>query len=117
MVASFGVLQIPSGGVNGISQMWPSAMTTLALMAVAIGISTLIGIPLGIASAIWPSVSKTLRPVLDMMQILPAFAYLVPIVVLFSIGNPAGIVVTVIYAVPPLLRVSPRSGSRRCGKT
>ena len=104
MVVSFGILQIPSGGVNGISQMWPSAMTTLALMAVAIGISTLIGIPLGIASAVWPSVSKTLRPVLDMMQILPAFAYLVPIVVLFSIGNPAGVVVTVIYAVPPLVR-------------
>jgi len=104
MVVSFGVLHIPSGGVNGISQMWPSAMTTLALMAVAIGISTLIGIPVGIASAVWPSVSKTLRPVLDMMQILPAFAYLVPIVVLFSIGNPAGVVVTVIYAVPPLVR-------------
>ena len=49
-------------------------------------------------------VSKILRPVLDLMQILPAFAYLVPIVVLFSIGNPAGIVATFIYAVPPLVR-------------
>jgi len=104
MVATFGVFQIPSGGPNGISDMWSSAMTTLALMAVAIILSTIIGIPLGIAAAVWPSVSKTLRPVLDMMQILPAFAYLVPIVVLFSIGNPAGIVVTVIYAVPPLVR-------------
>jgi glycine betaine/proline transport system permease protein len=53
---------------------------------------------------VWTPVSKTLRPVLDVMQILPAFAYLVPIVVLFSIGNPAGIVATVIYAVPPLVR-------------
>jgi glycine betaine/proline transport system permease protein len=84
--------------------MWQPAMTTLSLMAVAIVISTIIGIPLGIASAVWTPVSKTIRPVLDVMQILPAFAYLVPIVVLFSIGNPAGIVATVIYAVPPLVR-------------
>jgi glycine betaine/proline transport system permease protein len=104
MVSSFGLLQIPNGGPNGISDMWQPAMTTLALMAVAIVISTLIGIPLGIAAAVWRPVSKTLRPILDVMQILPAFAYLVPIVVLFSIGNPAGIVATVIYAVPPLVR-------------
>lgn len=104
MVSSFGILQIPNGGPNGISDMWQPAMTTLSLMAVAIVISTIIGIPLGIASAVWAPVSKTLRPILDVMQILPAFAYLVPIVVLFSIGNPAGIVATVIYAVPPLVR-------------
>ena len=104
MVSSFGILQIPNGGPNGISDMWEPAMTTLALMAVAILISTIIGIPLGIAAAVWTPVSKALRPVLDVMQVLPAFAYLVPIVVLFSIGNPAGIVATVIYAVPPLVR-------------
>ncbi len=84
--------------------MWPSAMTTLALMAVSIILSTIVGIPLGIASAVWPTVNKILRPMLDLMQILPAFAYLVPIVVLLSIGNPAGIVATFIYAVPPLVR-------------
>jgi glycine betaine/proline transport system permease protein len=104
VISSFGVLQIPNGGPNGISQMWQSAMTTLALMTVAIILSTIVGIPLGIASAIWPRVSRALRPVLDLMQILPAFAYLVPIVVLFSIGNPAGIIATFIYAVPPLVR-------------
>jgi len=104
MVSSFGVLQIPNGGPNGISEMWPSAMTTLALMAVSIILSTIVGIPLGIASAVWPTFNKILRPVLDLMQILPAFAYLVPIVVLFSIGNPAGIIATFIYAVPPLVR-------------
>ena len=104
MVSSFGIFQIPNGGPEGISSMWPSAMTTLALMAVSIILSTLVGIPLGIASAVWPTGDKVLRPVLDLMQILPAFAYLVPIVVLFSIGNPAGIVATFIYAVPPLVR-------------
>jgi glycine betaine/proline transport system permease protein len=104
MVSSFGILQIPNGGPEGTSQMWPSAMTTLALMAVAIILSTLVGIPVGIASAVWPTVHKILSPVLDLMQILPAFAYLVPIVVLFSIGNPAGIIATFIYAVPPLVR-------------
>ena len=104
VICSFGVLQIPNGGPNGISQMWPSAMETLALMVVSIVLATIVGIPLGIACAVWPSVHKTLRPVLDLMQIMPAFAYLVPIVVLFSIGNPAGIVATFIYAVPPLVR-------------
>jgi glycine betaine/proline transport system permease protein len=104
MVSSFGILQIPNGGIDGVSQMWPSAMETLSLMAVAIVLSTIIGIPLGIASAVWPSVHRTIQPVLDLMQVLPAFAYLVPIVVLFSIGNPAGIIATVIYAVPPLVR-------------
>ncbi len=104
MVASFGVLQIPNGGPNGTSVMWPSAMTTLALMTVSIVLSVLVGVPLGIASAVWPLLGKILRPVLDLMQIMPAFAYLVPIVVLFSIGNPAGIVATFIYAVPPLVR-------------
>ena len=104
MVASFGILQIPNGGPNGISDMWEPAMTTLALMGVAILISTVIGIPLGIAAAVWRPLSKAIRPVLDVMQILPAFAYLVLIVVLFSIGNPAGVVATVIYAVPPLVR-------------
>ena len=104
MVSSFGVLQIPNGGPQGTSAMWPSAMTTLALMTVSIVLSVLVGIPLGIACAVWPLVSKILRPVLDLMQIMPAFAYLVPIVVLFSIGNPAGIVATFIYAVPPLVR-------------
>ena len=104
MVASFGILQIPNGGPDGIAVMWSSAMTTLSLMAVSIILSTIVGIPLGIACAVWPSVHKALRPVLDLMQIMPAFAYLVPIVVLFSIGNPAGIVATFIYAVPPLVR-------------
>ena len=104
VISCFGVFQIPNGGPDGISQMWPSAMTTLALMAVAIALSTIVGIPLGIASAVWTPVGRTLRPLLDLMQILPAFAYLVPIVVLFSIGNPAGIVATFIYAVPPLVR-------------
>jgi glycine betaine/proline transport system permease protein len=104
VISCFGVFQIPNGGPNGISQMWPSAMTTLSLMTVAIILSTIVGIPLGIASAVWSPVSRTLRPLLDLMQILPAFAYLVPIVVLFSIGNPAGIVATFIYAVPPLVR-------------
>jgi glycine betaine/proline transport system permease protein len=104
MVASFGVLQIPNGGPNGTSVMWPSAMTTLALMTVSIILSVIAGVPLGIASAVWPLLGKILRPVLDLMQIMPAFAYLVPIVVLFSIGNPAGIVATFIYAVPPLVR-------------
>ena len=87
VVASFGVLQIPNGGPNGTSQMWGSAMTTLALMAVAIILSTIVGIPVGIASAVWPRFHKLVTPVLDLMQILPAFAYLVPIEKRTTIGT------------------------------
>lgn len=85
---------------------WDNAMQTLALVLVATAFALLLGIPLGIAAARWDGVSKAVRPVMDLMQTMPGFVWLVPVVTLFSIGVPAGLVATVIFALPPAVRLT-----------
>jgi ABC-type proline/glycine betaine transport system permease subunit len=85
---------------------WSQAMTTLALVLTAVCFCILIGIPLGIWSAWDKRFEQTMRPVLDAMQTLPAFVYLVPVVMLFGIGEVPGVIVTFIFAVPPLIRLT-----------
>lgn len=101
--ALFVTLAVASFGLLGL---WPQSMGTLSLMAVAILVAVVIGIPLGIASGVSDIAESIMRPVLDLSQMLPAYAYLVPMVILFSIGNPAGVVATVIYATPPIVRLT-----------
>ena len=81
-------------------------MTTLALVFTSVFFSIIIGIPVGIATARSDRLEAIIRPVLDAMQTLPAFVYLVPIVMLFGIGNVPGVVVTIIFALPPLIRLT-----------
>ncbi len=102
-VAIFVVIAMAYFGLIGL---WTVSMSTLALMSVSVMIAIVVGIPLGIAAAANRFVEQAIRPVLDLMQMLPAYAYLVPIVLLFSIGNPGGIVATVIYATPPVIRLT-----------
>jgi glycine betaine/proline transport system permease protein len=83
---------------------WENAMETLALVAVAAGVALLIGIPLGILAARSDGFSNTIRPVMDLMQTMPAFVWLVPVVVLFSVGVTAGVVGTLIFCLPPGVR-------------
>ncbi|MFD2230104.1 glycine betaine/L-proline ABC transporter permease ProW [Alkalimarinus sediminis] len=90
------------GGIG----VWPEAMTTLALVITSVFFCMVIGIPTGIAMARSEAVSRTVRPILDAMQTTPAFVYLVPIVMLFGIGNVPGVVVTIIFAVPPVIRLT-----------
>jgi ABC-type proline/glycine betaine transport system permease subunit len=85
---------------------WSQAMTTLALVLTAVFFCILIGIPLGILSAWNQRFEQIMRPVLDAMQTLPAFVYLVPVVMLFGIGEVPGVIVTFIFAVPPLIRLT-----------
>jgi glycine betaine/proline transport system permease protein len=85
---------------------WDNAMQTLSLVLVATAIALLLGIPIGIAAARWDGVSHAVRPVMDLMQTMPAFVWLVPVVTLFSIGVPAGLVATVIFALPPGVRLT-----------
>ncbi len=85
---------------------WENAMTTLALVLVATVIALVIAIPLGIAAARSDSVSNAVRPVMDLMQTMPAFVWLVPVVTLFSIGVAGGVVATVIFALPPGVRLT-----------
>ncbi len=89
-----------------LSGLWSASMETLALMLVAVALSLLIGIPLGLAVGRSRRVERVVRPVLDAAQIVPAFAYLMPVVILFSVGPAAAVVATMVYAIPPAVRIT-----------
>ncbi len=84
--------------------LWSAAVTTLSLVLVATLIAIIIGIPLGIISAISDTVYRIVRPVLDFMQTLPAFVYLIPAIPFFGLGRVAAIFATVIFSMPPAIR-------------
>lgn len=92
--------------IIGFIGAWEESMITLSLVITAVLFSVLIGLPLGIWSAKSDTVDKVLRPILDGMQTTPAFVYLIPIVMLFGIGNVPGVIVTIIFALPPLIRLT-----------
>ncbi len=85
---------------------WTGAMETLSLVVVAAVIALLLAIPLGIAAARSETASKLTRPVMDLMQTMPAFVWLVPVVTMFSIGPVAGVIATIIFALPPGVRLT-----------
>ena len=85
---------------------WPQAMVTLSLVLTALAFCIVIGLPLGIVIASSDRMQRWMRPVLDAMQTTPAFVYLVPVVMLFGIGNVPGVIVTIIFALPPLVRLT-----------
>ncbi|WP_082538513.1 MULTISPECIES: proline/glycine betaine ABC transporter permease [unclassified Pseudonocardia] len=91
--------------IIGVEQ-WAAAMQTLALVLVATVIALVIAIPLGILAARSRWASNVIKPVLDMMQTMPAFVWLVPVVTLFSIGVVPGVVATIIFALPPGVRLT-----------
>src|SRR4029079_15307623 len=70
------------------------------------GLSLLVGIPLGVWAGLSDRFNRFVTPVLDAMQIIPAFAYLMPIVILFSVGPGAAVITTMIYAIPPAIRIT-----------
>ncbi|MET0687184.1 MAG: ABC transporter permease subunit [Solirubrobacteraceae bacterium] len=86
--------------------LWEPSIQTLALMLAAVAFSLIIGIPIGIWAGRNPRVHRTITPALDAMQIIPAFAYLMPVVILFSVGPAAAVICTMIYAVPPAVRIT-----------
>lgn len=90
----------------GLIGAWSEAMITLALVITSVFFCVVIGLPTGIWLARNEKASRITRPVLDAMQTTPAFVYLVPIVMLFGIGNVPGVVVTIIFALPPLIRLT-----------
>ncbi len=85
---------------------WPEAMVTLSLVLTSLVFCIVIGLPLGIALASSDTAQRALRPVLDAMQTTPAFVYLVPVVMLFGIGNVPGVIVTIVFALPPVVRLT-----------
>lgn len=90
----------------GAVGLWDKLMQTLALMLVATFISVLIGIPLGILAARSNRLRAVLMPLLDIMQTMPSFVYLIPVLMLFGLGKVPAIFATVIYAAPPLIRLT-----------
>src|SRR3712207_3551757 len=86
--------------------LWEAAMQTLALVLAATIVALAIGIPIGILAAKSEALEATIRPVLDVAQTMPAFVYLVPIVVLLGIGAGPALIATVIFAMPPAVRLT-----------
>lgn len=85
---------------------WNLAMTTLTIILCSVTICIVIGLPLGVLTAKSRRLEALLRPVLDTMQTIPAFVYLVPVVMLIGIGNVSGVLVTIVFALPPLIRLT-----------
>ena len=92
--------------IIGLIGAWSEAMVTLSLVLTSLIFCVLIGLPLGIAVARSDRLQEIMRPGLDAMQTTPAFVYLVPVVMLFGIGNVPGVVVTIIFALAPLIRLT-----------
>ncbi len=92
--------------VMGMLGLWEQSIATLALVLVAVAVALLIGVPLGIWAGRHDRVERILRPILDGMQTIPAFSYLIPLVLLFSIGTTTALIATVIFALPPAVRLT-----------
>lgn len=93
-------------GFTILMGLWPATMQTIALVAVSVAISVAIAFPLGILAARRARVEAVLRPVLDIMQTVPPWVYLIPAVMLFSLGRVPAIIATIIYGIPPMLRLT-----------
>ena len=118
MVLIFGLIAWQTGGRRlalgsivslvfvGLIGAWSEAMVTLALVITSVFFCILMGLPVGIWLARSDRAEASMRPILDAMQTTPAFVYLVPVVMLFGIGNVPGVVVTIIFALPPLIRLT-----------
>jgi glycine betaine/proline transport system permease protein len=85
---------------------WQETMETLALVVAATFVCVLIGVPVGVAAAHRPKLYVVMRPILDMMQTIPTFVYLIPALILFGLGMVPGLVATVIFAVPAPIRLT-----------
>ena len=116
-----GLLLIPSlayGGIKlgllilfgfmywGMVGLWESAMETLALMGLSVVLSVLVGVMIGILCALSDRFEKGMKPVLDTMQVMPAFVYLIPAMFFFGIGGAPAILATMIYSMPPIIRLT-----------
>ncbi|WP_188190746.1 ABC transporter permease [Nonomuraea sp. SYSU D8015] len=101
-----GLLAVAGVSAFGFLGLWQHSVDTLALVAVAVLLSLAIGIPIGVWAGLSGRVRRAVTPVLDVMQIMPTFAYLAPLALFFHIGAPAGAIATMIYSIPPAIRIT-----------
>ena len=111
----FAILTIIGLVFIDLVDLWSESMTTLAMIFTAVIFCILIGIPLGILSSRSKTFEAIMRPILDVMQTIPSFVYLIPVVMLFGIGLTPGVVATIIFALPPIIRLT-NLGIRQVGK-
>ncbi len=90
----------------GVLGVWNEMISTLSIIIIGVIFSVIIGIPVGILMAKFDIAKRIIQPILDMMQTIPSFVYLIPAVMLFSIGRVPATFATIIYAVPPLIRLT-----------
>ena len=90
----------------GMVGLWSSAMETLALMGLSVILSVIVGVILGVLCSLSDRFEKGMKPVLDTMQVMPAFVYLIPAMFFFGIGGAPAILATMIYAMPPIIRLT-----------
>ena len=102
----FGLFALASLLVIRLTGFWDQTMVTLSLVFSATLISLLLGVPLGIACARSRRFNALMRPVLDFMQTMPAFVYLIPAAMLFGLGRVPGILATVVFSMPPVVRLT-----------
>jgi glycine betaine/proline transport system permease protein len=103
VVAGFAAFAVVYPGLVGV---WQESIETISLMAVSVGICILLGVPIGVWTALNKRAESILRPILDAMQTVPATVYLIPIVLLFGIGKVPAAIATVVYALPPMIRLT-----------
>ena len=111
----FAIFSLVSLVFIDLVDLWSESMTTLAMIFTAVLFCMLIGIPLGILASRSNTFEIILRPVLDIMQTIPSFVYLIPVVMLFGVGLTPGVVATIIFALPPIIRLT-NLGIRQVGK-
>lgn len=90
----------------GLLGFWEAAMTTLALLGTAACLSIIIGIPLGMFAARRPRFYAFIQPIMDFMQTMPAFVFMVPVIAFFGVGKPAAVIVTMIFGGTPVVRLT-----------
>ncbi|MDI5935389.1 ABC transporter permease [Halomonas kalidii] len=101
-----GLFSLIAFALVGFMGVWDALVVTLSLVATAVLFCMIIGLPLGILCSRSDRFANAMRPILDIMQTTPPFVYLVPAVMLFSIGNVPGLIATIIFAMPPMIRLT-----------
>ena len=101
-----GILAFAALGFCFLMDLWEESMEMIALVSVSVAISVAIAVPLGILAARRPMLEAAFRPVLDIMQTVPPWVYLIPAVMVFSLGRVPAIIATIVYGIPPMLRLT-----------
>lgn len=106
-------INLPSGLLFGFFMfligsfdLWPETMITISIVLISVLLSLLIGIPFGVLMAFKNIFSSIMRPILDAMQTMPTFVYLIPVIFFFPLGNVPAVIATIIYALPPVMRLT-----------